>query len=128
MRAYVDSSVILTILFQESGWTRWKKIFSSFEDCLSSSLTEAEVLATALRENLDLHLAGKALQTVSLIFPERSLQKECLQILKNGYCHGADLWHVANALYLDPQASHLVFISADDRQRQIAHLAGFRLS
>lgn len=80
-----------------------------------------------MRERLDLSRAREALQAVSLIFPERSLQKECLTVLKGGYCRGADLWHVANALYIDPQASHFVFVSADQRQGEIARLTGFRL-
>lgn len=46
--------------------------------------------------------------------------------LTAGYLRGADLWHVACALYLAEVPSDVTFLSLDDRQRTVAEALGFR--
>ena len=48
-------------------------------------------------------------------------------MLETGYLRGADLWHVATALYVSPQARNLSFATLDARQSDIAAALGFRI-
>jgi hypothetical protein len=41
---------------------------------------------------------------------------------------GADLWHLANALFLSPDAEDLSFLTLDTRQADVAGRLGFSLS
>lgn len=40
---------------------------------------------------------------------------------------GADLWHVASALYVAPSPADLYFLTLDERQRSVAATLGFRI-
>ena len=48
-------------------------------------------------------------------------------MLETGYLRGADLWHVATALYVSPQARNLSFATLDARQNAVAAALGFRI-
>ena len=47
--------------------------------------------------------------------------------LRAGYLRGADLWHVACALYVAPKPSDVFFITLDERQAEVAAALEFRL-
>lgn len=123
---YIDTSAFLAVLFEEGPSRELIKLMESDTEILSSSLIEAEVLATLKRENVPLSDAVSVLERVSLVFPDRSLQKELTQLLEKQYCRGADSFHIATALYLDPHAADLIFVSLDEKQNQGARLMGFR--
>lgn len=40
---------------------------------------------------------------------------------------GADLWHVAAALYVAPSAGDMTFVTRDRRQRDVAAAPGFQV-
>jgi hypothetical protein len=42
-----------------------------------------------------------------------------------GYVPGADLWHLANALFVSPSGSEMTFLTLDNRQREVASALGF---
>ena len=66
------------------------------------------------------------LDAVSLIATSGSLVEECSQVLELGYLRGADLWHLATAIFVAGQhRDELIFISLDDRQRGQAKKLGF---
>ena len=44
-----------------------------------------------------------------------------------GYLRGADLWHVATALYVSPEAGSLSFATLDTRQSAFAEKLGFSI-
>lgn len=46
-------------------------------------------------------------------------------VLGTGYLRGADLWHVATALYVSPDPSELAFVTVDTRQGTAAEALGF---
>ena len=46
-------------------------------------------------------------------------------MLNAGYLRGADLWHVATALYVTPEPGEISFITLDRRQRNVAMALGF---
>ena len=54
------------------------------------------------------------------------LTEECERIVSLGYLKGADLWHLAGALFLDPGAEELAFLTLDRRQQELAEKLGFR--
>ena len=48
-------------------------------------------------------------------------------VLETGYLRGADLWHVATALYVSPQSGSLSFATLDARQSAVAEAFGFQI-
>jgi hypothetical protein len=55
------------------------------------------------------------------------LTQEFARILGIGHLKGADLWHVACALYLSPNPQDLSFLTLDARQKKVAAKLGFRV-
>jgi len=96
------------------------------EELFSSAPFAAELLATLARENRPLSDTDALLSAVSLVFPSQSLVSECKQVLELGYLRGADLWHLATAVFLAGRArEQLLFVSLDERQRKQAKQLGF---
>ena len=122
--AYVDASVILAIEFEERGWEALNRRLSSFTAVVSSNLLEAEVRASFLREGRS--FSYDILARIAWVFPDRPLSPEIAMALAAGYLRGADLWHVATALYVDNTQSSLTFITADHRQSAVATALGFQ--
>lgn len=80
-----------------------------FERLVSSNLLDAEVRAALARDRvaaLPDKFAG-----VDWILPDRSLTPEIGRVLAAGALRGADLWHIACALYLDPAAGEVAFLT-----------------
>jgi len=48
-------------------------------------------------------------------------------VLRHGYVRGADLWHLACALYLKKRVKELLFLTLDQRQQEAAMKLGFRV-
>jgi hypothetical protein len=57
--------------------------------------------------------------------PSRPLGPEFRKVLEHGYVRGADLWHLASALFLAPEPGQLAFFSLDRRQAEVALKLGF---
>jgi predicted nucleic acid-binding protein len=122
--AYVDTSCLVAIAFDEPGAQRLAHRLEGFDRLLSSNLLEAELRATLKREAIEA-AADDLLSWLSWIFPNRSLTPEFLRITATGYLRGADLWHLACALYVAPRPSELSFLTLDARQREVASKLGF---
>ena len=124
MTAYVDSSAILAIEFREDGYQSVSDRIGEHADLIASNLVEAEIRAAAARElrtfNQPLHA------NITWIYPNRPLTNEFDRVLRVGYLRGADLWHVAVALYASPDPSQISFITLDTRQRNVARELGFQ--
>ena len=121
--AYVDSSCILAVLFEESGFQGLRSELESFDALFSSNLLEAEVRAAVKREDV----AGRpdeVLAWISWLHPDRPLTPEFQEVMEKGYLKGADLWHVASALFLRSTAGALEFLSLDRQQLEIAGKLG----
>lgn len=123
--AYVDSSILVGILFGEKDSLKWQRLLNLQDEVVSSFLTEAELFSAATREKVDLKSVEELLQFVSFIQPDRFLREEYHRIFSYGYVKGADACHLASALYLDPEAKVLKFLTADSKQKQIAAQLGF---
>jgi len=126
MRYYIDSSVLIAILFQENLSRKYLPLLKKAGELFSSHLLEAEVYSTAARESLKFEDVSEMIESVSLVIPDRSLKEEYQQIFAEGYCRGADSLHLATALYLDPKAKHITFLSADTKQKSLAKKLGFQ--
>jgi len=125
--AYLDTSFLLAILFDEPGAAGLRRTLGRYERVFSSDLLTAETLSTAVRERLEVGAVMTALETVALVLPHRSLDREMQEVLAQGYLRGADVWHVACALFLaDAARAELAFLSRDAAQRRVARRLGFR--
>jgi len=122
--AYVDTSSLVRVVLQESGYEHTHERLSSYHTLLSSPLLEAEFLATLRREALSL-TETRLPFPLTWVHPSRSIRAELEKVLSEGYVRGADLWHLATALYLAPNTGELVFVTEDLRQREVAAKLGF---
>ena len=122
--AYVDTSCLVAIAFDEAGAARMAADLRRFARLFSSNLLEAELRWALRREGVEgreLHL----LSWLTWIYPDRPLTREFERITMFGYLKGADLWHLANALFLAPDGLDLTFLTLDKRQREIGARLGF---
>jgi len=124
VRAYVDTSAFVAVLFGERGGARLRRIFGRLDAIYSSNLLEAELRAAAAREGIDAAVLCPALSTVRWVFPHRSLGEECSRVLEAGYLRGADLWHLACALYLGQLLEPMPLVTLDARQQEVAAAVG----
>jgi hypothetical protein len=126
--AYVDTSFLLAILFGAPEAGTLRRCLRRFEHRLAGDLLRAEALSAARRETLPFDALQPALAAISLVLPERSLEPEMREVLRYGYLRGADLWHLACALYVAGKAPRdFAFLSRDRAQRMIARRLGFAI-
>jgi predicted nucleic acid-binding protein len=126
-RAYLDTSFLLAILLGDPRERALRRALVRYDELLAGDLLVAETLATARRERLDRGSLAPALEAISLVLPDRSLEPEMVAVLDRGHLRGADLWHLACALFVAGDARREVdFLSRDAPQRAIARRLGFR--
>src|SRR6266446_6337977 len=99
--AYVDSSCLVAVAFAEAGSAPLRRSLKSYDLLLSSNLLEAELRAALRREKVRAD-PGALLSAISWVYPDRPLTSEIMLVLGTGYVRGADLWHLAVALFIDP--------------------------
>ena len=120
---YVDTSVLTAIAFDEPGAAAHSRRLDEFARLISSNLLEAELRAAFARENL--LFQESAIAGIEWILPNRTLAPEFAIVLETSYLRGADLWHVATALYVSPEPDSLSFATLDARQGAVAESLGF---
>jgi predicted nucleic acid-binding protein len=125
--AYLDSSVLLSIAFREPTATGLQRILGRYDRLVSSDLIVAECLSAAQREEIDHETMLTTLRPIALILLSRSLAREMREALDEGPLRGADLWHVACAMFLAADArAEVAFLSRDQPQRRLAKRVGFQ--
>jgi hypothetical protein len=117
---------LVAIAFAEAGAARLVRILHSYDLLLSSNLLEAELRAALRRENVEAD-PRLFLGAISWVHPDRPLTAEISAVLDVGYVRGADLWHLAVALFFDPERE-IGFLSLDSRQREIGEKLGFSIT
>lgn len=122
--AYLDTSCLVALTFGERGAKKVARRLEAFEELLSSNLLEAELRSAFSRE--DVAFEPEVLSWVTWVLPDRALGREMARALEVGHLRGADLWHIACALYLVEDPPELTFVTLDERQRNIAEALGFR--
>ncbi|MGQ0550367.1 MAG: PIN domain-containing protein [Armatimonadota bacterium] len=122
--AYIDTSCFVAIAFGEPAANRLAARLRRFDRLFSSNLLEAELRSALSREGVK-DTGGVMLSWVTWIFPNRQLTPEFDRVVSAGYVRGADLWHLANALFLAPTGKDLIFLTLDQGQREVAAQLGF---
>ena len=122
--AYVDTSAVLSVAFQEPGYEAIEQKLRGFSSLMSSHLLEAELRAAYARNNLIFE--PRFIEGIEWIAPDRPLSQEMAVVLDVGYLRGADLWHVAVALYHAEDPQEVSFVTLDNRQRTVAAALGFQ--
>lgn len=121
--AYVDTSCLVAIAFGEPGAARLRRSLLLYDELFSSNLLEAELRSALHREKVAAD-PRDLISGISWVFPDRALTAEITLILDAGYVRGADLWHLAVALFVDP-TREIDFLSLDVRQLEMSRRAGF---
>ena len=124
--AYVDSSCLVAIAFDEPGARKLAGRLRRFDRLFTSNLLEAELRSALLREKVEGD-GEELLSWMTWVYPNRPLTPEFARIAAAGYLKGADLWHLASALFLAPDPKELTFLTLDARQGEIAGRIGFTL-
>lgn len=122
--AYVDTSCLVAVAFDEPGAD---EMIHQLRDCdrlFASNLLEAELRAALRREGIE-NGADSLVSGLSWLYPNRSLRPEFVDVLKHGCVKGADLWHLACALFLRRRVEGLLFLTLDKRQQNAATRLGF---
>ena len=123
--AYVDTSVLVSIVFSEPQGKATLRALKRFEKLYASPLLEAELRSALSREEVDERAAQAALRALHWVLVDRPLSTEIGAVLHAGYVRGADLWHLATALFLAGTASSLPFLTLDAQQGTVAARLGF---
>lgn len=123
--AYVDTSALVAIAFDERGAAACARRLDSFSRLMSSNLLDAELRAVFAREG---HVYEPSLvDGIDWVLPDRLLTHEFETVLQAGYLRGADLWHLATALYTTPEPGEISFVTLDHRQQAVASAVGFEV-
>jgi predicted nucleic acid-binding protein len=122
--AYVDTSCLVAIAFAEAGATKVAGRLERMDRLFASNLLEAELRSALAREGLSSDPA-ELLSGLTWVYPNRPLSGEFERIAVEGYVKGADLWHLACALFLAPEPKDLAFLTLDKRQEAVARKLGF---
>ena len=121
--AYVDTSCLVAIAFGEKGATAIGRRLEGFDELLSSNLLETELRASFVRENVEPD--ASYLDAIGWILPDRPLSQEMSVVLAAGCLRGADLWHLACALYVVDRPQEMSFVTLDNGQWAVAEALGF---
>ncbi len=122
--AYVDTSVMVAIAFGEDGADALADRLNGFSRVISSNLLEAELRAACSHEGCQ--VPTDLLDGIGWILTNRPLSDEIKTALGAGYLRGADLWHVATALYAAPDPGAISFITLNDNQARVAAALNFK--
>jgi hypothetical protein len=121
--AYLDTSCLVAVAFQEPGSEGLAERLAGFDRLIASNLLEAEFRSALAREGVS---EGEALLSwVTWLHPDRPLAEELGRALAFGYLRGADLWHLGCALFLRRELPDLRFLTLDQRQGEVARALGF---
>lgn len=123
--AYVDSSCFLAITFCEPGYRELLGRLSHLDLLFSSVLLEAEVRAALAREGVVDGSWRNLFSWVTWVQSNRRLTSEMNRILDISAPRGADLWHLASALFVRSRVPDLGFVTLDRNQRSTAQSLGF---
>ena len=120
---YVDTSCLIAVAFGEPGTESLARRLEAYDQLVSSDLLEAEFRSALMREGVE---GGEDLLSgLAWVLPDRRLTAEIERALSVRYLRGADLWHIAAALYLAESPADVDFLTLDAAQRDAAAALGF---
>lgn len=120
---YLDTSCLVAVAFGEPGADALARRLEAYAELVSANLLEAEWIAALAREGVEggAHL----LDGVTWVLPDRRLSAELGRVLAARPLRGADLWHLATALYVAESPADVDFLTLDADQREAAAALGF---
>ncbi|HVS29829.1 MAG TPA: PIN domain-containing protein [Thermoanaerobaculia bacterium] len=121
--AYIDTSCLVAIALDQGRAATMARTLARFGELISSNLLEAELRSVLRREEVSAD-AVDLLAGISWVYPDRPLTAEMQTVLEAGYVRGADLWHLAVALFVDSDRE-IAFLTLDDRQGDVSRRLGF---
>jgi len=120
---YLDTSCLVALAFDEPGAEEIARRLSGYDELIAANLLEAEFLSAFHREGVadetDL------LDGLAWLLPDRPLGLEMGRVLAVRYVRGADLWHLAAALFLAETPASVDFLTLDSDQAAAAVALGF---
>lgn len=123
--AYADTSALVAVQFAEPTRSAYLRVFRAQRRLVTTTLAQAELWATMIREQEPLDSTDRLLQRLEIFVPPDDLASECREALSVGYLRGADLWHVASAMRLaGKHRKQLTFCTGDAQQAKIAGQVG----
>ena len=122
--AYVDTSLVVALAFGEPSVAGFSDRLARLDRLCASPLLEAELLAAAEREGLRSRVR-RFIEPIHFVFPDRRLSNEIDAVLAHGHIRGADLHHLATALFLFDKPAGAFFLTFDARQDRFATALGF---
>lgn len=122
--AYVDTSALVAVAMGEPAGDAMAQRLNEFSSVMSSNLLEAELRSVYSREKRGFE--STRLAGVEWVMPNRPLSPEIALVLDTGYMRGADLWHLATALFIAPDPGAMFFVTLDKRQHAAASKLGFQ--
>ena len=125
MQAFLDSSAVVALFLGEPAMERVSVALGPVRRAIATPLLEAEVRAVAARERMPAD--ADMFWWLDWIAPTRSLEPEISRVLEAGVLRGADCWHLAVALSITPDPAKLLFLTLDERQRDVARTLGFNV-
>lgn len=123
----VDTSALVALLFDEPAAKSVRSALTAANAIYAANLVEAELLSVARREESEPEALAPLLGCVEWVFPVRSLRPECELVLEHGHVPGAEVWHLACALYVSDSIAPPVFVSCDEGQREAAAALGLEV-
>ena len=126
--AYLDTSFLIAILFQEASYKKHERRLKSFDTVLCANLLESETLSTVYREGFKSQAVSKIFESFFWIsIPER-LSSSLELVFSKSYLRGADAHHLASALWIVgvENTSECHFLSLDKNQLEAAKKLGFK--
>ena len=122
--AYIDTSCLVSLAFEEPGASELAGRLHDFDQLFASNLLQAEFIAALVREAVT-EDGLELLSWVTWVSPNRQLSSEFERITAYGYLRGADLWHLACALFVSNDPQQIAFLTLDHRQADVAAMLGF---
>jgi len=120
----VDTSCLVAVALNEPHGRETAASLAGFDRLVASNLLEAEFRSALARERVPGDCAP-LLSGISWVLPDRPLTTEFREVLGLGRVKGADLWHLACALFLKRRLAGLSFLTLDRKQREFAAALGF---
>jgi hypothetical protein len=121
--AYVDTSCLVAVALGESQGADITDKLATYDRLYSDNLLEAELRSAFSRERIERE-PDQLSSAITWVLPAEPLSGEYRTALGHGKLRGADLRHVACALYLQRLAGPIDFPSLDAKQRQVAATVG----
>jgi predicted nucleic acid-binding protein len=125
-RVYADTSCFLAIALEQPEFEKTAERLESYEAVHSSTLMEAELRAKLHQQGID-EDGSRLTCWVEWVAPPRPLHAYIGRVLLQGVAlKGADVWHLACALYTAERYEGIEFMSLDRKQLEAARRLGFQ--